>query len=165
MNIYTVRDNLKNTIAGKERMLAQYQSALACSYAGPTPPPGAEMACIATIQFLEINIDELKRVLQDVEQCVAKDIEMKYKHVVYQVEWVPVTQKLLNEQHPWLYQPMWIAMKGGVVVQGYYEWRQGRNPDRFITDLGDEWAFNADFVMPITKPTPPAIEAAHGIKE
>ena len=80
-------------------------------------------------------------------------------------EWLPVTQNLLNEQHPWLYQPMWIAMKGGVVVQGYYEWRQGRNPDRFITDLGDEWAFNADFVMPITKPTPPAIEAAHGIKE
>ena len=80
-------------------------------------------------------------------------------------EWVPVTEKLLNEQHPWLYQPMWIVMKGAVVVQGYYEWRQGRNPDRFITDLGDEWAFNADFVMPITKPTPPASEAAHGIKE
>ena len=74
-------------------------------------------------------------------------------------KWVPVTQSLLNEQHPWLYQSMWIAMKGEVVVQGYYEWRQGRNPDRFITDLGDEWAFNADFVMPITKPTPPAIEA------
>ena len=80
-------------------------------------------------------------------------------------EWVPVTQSLLNEQHPWLYQPMWIAMKGGVVVQGYYEWRQGRNPDRFITDLGDEWAFNADCVMPMVKPTPPTIEAAHGIKE
>jgi len=70
MNIYTVRDNLKNTIAGKEQMLAQYQSALLCSYAGPTPPPGAEMACIATIQFLEINIAELKRILQDVETCV-----------------------------------------------------------------------------------------------
>ena len=98
----------------------------------------------------------------------------KGKHTLYTTppqrkpltdEWVPVTQKLLNEQHPWLYQPMWIAMKGGVVVQGYYEWRQGRNPDRFITDLGDEWAFNADFVMPITKPAPPAIEAAHNIKE
>ena len=72
MNIETVRDNLRNTIAGKERMLAQYQSALACSYAGPTPPPGAEMACIATIQFLEVNIDELKRVLQDVEVCVTQ---------------------------------------------------------------------------------------------
>ncbi len=69
MNIQTVADNLRNTIAGKEMMLAQYRSALACSYAGPTPPVGAEMACIATIQFLEVNIDELKRILQDVEQC------------------------------------------------------------------------------------------------
>ena len=72
MNIQTVRDNLKNTIAGKEKMLAQYRSALATSYAGPTPPPGAEMACIAIIQFLEVNIDELKRILQDVEQCIEK---------------------------------------------------------------------------------------------
>lgn len=69
MNIQTVANNLRNTIAGKERMLAQYQSALACSYAGPTPPAGAEMACIAIIQFLEVNIDELRRILQDVEQC------------------------------------------------------------------------------------------------
>lgn len=79
MNIETVAQNLRATIAGKERMLAQYQSALACSYAGPTPPPGAEMACIATIQFLEINIDELKRVLGDVESCVEKDVEQSWR--------------------------------------------------------------------------------------
>jgi hypothetical protein len=79
MNIQTVAENLRNTIAGKEQMLAQYQSALACSYAGPTPPVGAEMACIATIQFLEINITELKRILQDVEQCVAKDVEQSWR--------------------------------------------------------------------------------------
>lgn len=72
MNIQTVAQNLRNTIAGKEKLLAQYQSALATSYAGPTPPPGAEMACIATIQFLEINIDELKRILADVEKCTEK---------------------------------------------------------------------------------------------
>lgn len=76
-------------------------------------------------------------------------------------EWIPVTQELLNAQHPWLYKPMWIAMKGGVVVQGYYEWRQGQKPDRFITDLGNEWALNADYVMPIVKPEPPA----QGIKD
>ena len=70
MNIQTVASNLRKTIAGKEKMLAQYQSALATSYAGPTPPPGAEMACIATIQFLEVNIDELKRILGDLEQCI-----------------------------------------------------------------------------------------------
>ena len=75
-------------------------------------------------------------------------------------DWVPVTQALLNAQHDWLYRPMWIALKSGVIAQGFYEWRQGGKPDRFITDLGDEWAFNADYVMPITKPIPPAGEGA-----
>lgn len=69
MNIQTVAENLRNTIAGKEKMLWQQRSALALSYLGPTPPAGAEMACVATIQFLEINIAELKRILQDVEAC------------------------------------------------------------------------------------------------
>jgi hypothetical protein len=72
MNIQTVAENLRNTIAGKEQMLAQQQSALALSYLGPTLPVGAEMACVAIIQFLEINIAELKRILQDVEQCIEK---------------------------------------------------------------------------------------------
>jgi hypothetical protein len=69
MNIQTVVTNLRNTIAGKEKMLWQQRSALALSYLGPTPPVGTEMAFVATIQFLEINIDELKRILQDIEQC------------------------------------------------------------------------------------------------
>ena len=79
--------------------------------------------------------------------------------------WEPVTQELLNQQHPWLYEPMWIAMKGGTVLQGIYEWRQGRNPDRFITDGGDDWAFDAAYVMPIVQPKPPTAKVAHGIKE
>jgi len=78
MSIYAVRDNLKNTIAGKEKMLAQQRSALALSYLGPTPPVGAEMACVATIQFLEINIDELKRILVDVEECCIEHNEMSW---------------------------------------------------------------------------------------
>lgn len=69
MNIYMIRDNLKNTIFGKEKMLAEQRSALALSHFGPTPAVGAEMACIATINFLEINIGELKRILADVESC------------------------------------------------------------------------------------------------
>ena len=77
MNIETVAENLRNTIKGKEQMLGQYRSALMLSYAGPTPPPGAEMACIATIQFLEINIDELQRILQDVEQCIPEPTNNK----------------------------------------------------------------------------------------
>jgi hypothetical protein len=78
MNIYTVRDNLKRTIAGKEAMLAQQQSALALSYLGPTPPVGAEIACVATIQFLEINIAELNRILADVEICCTQHNEMSW---------------------------------------------------------------------------------------
>ena len=69
MNIYTVRDNLKNTIAGKEDHLAdlRYQSTLMART--------EEIATKATIKFLEVNSDELRRILQDVESCVAKDVE------------------------------------------------------------------------------------------
>lgn len=75
--------------------------------------------------------------------------------------WVPVTQALLNEQHDWLYRPMWIARKDGTVLTGHYEWRQGRNPDRFYTEAGgDEWAFDATHVMPIVPPTAPKGPAA-----
>jgi hypothetical protein len=31
------------------------------------------MALRATIEFLEINIGELKRILEDVEQCIEKE--------------------------------------------------------------------------------------------
>jgi hypothetical protein len=75
-------------------------------------------------------------------------------------QWVPVTQALLNEQHPWLYETMWIAMKDGRVLTGHYEWRQGWNPDRFNTADGyDEWAFDASHVMPLMKPTHPDLKA------
>lgn len=70
--------------------------------------------------------------------------------------WVPVTEALLNAQEPWLYEPMWIALKGGRVVTGRYEWRQGRNPDRFYADgAGDYWAYDASHVAPFTAPASP----------
>lgn len=70
--------------------------------------------------------------------------------------WVPVTEALLNEQHPWLYKTMWIAMKDGRVLKGRYEWRQGRNPDRLYSDgPGDEWAYDASYVMPLQAPAHP----------
>lgn len=81
-------------------------------------------------------------------------------------QWVEVTETLLYAQHDWLYKPMWIAMPNGHVTTGYYEWRQGRNPNRFITDdLGDMHALQAAFVMPMTKPKAPICSFAHGIKE
>ena len=67
MNTQTVAENLQNTIAGKEAMLNGLKSTL------DVRDSGARMALIATREFLEINIDELKRILQDVEQCIEKE--------------------------------------------------------------------------------------------
>lgn len=58
MNLQTVANNLRNTIAGKEEMLANLK--------GRRIPPEV------SIHYLEINIDELRRILQDVEQCIEK---------------------------------------------------------------------------------------------
>lgn len=55
MNIQTVADNLRATIAGKEDLLTNLK--------GKRIPPEV------SIHYLEINIAELKRILQDVEQC------------------------------------------------------------------------------------------------
>jgi hypothetical protein len=63
MNLSTVANNLRATIAGKEQMLAHMNEN--CGYAST----GQVMAHNATVEFLKINIDELKRVLRDVEQC------------------------------------------------------------------------------------------------
>ena len=64
MNIQTVKTNLEKTIAGKEELLKHVRAKML--YEDVT---GNVMANRATHDFLEINIDELKRILQDVEQC------------------------------------------------------------------------------------------------
>ena len=68
MNLSTVITNLKNTIAGKERYLAECNKALNVQV--DPLDAGEKMAITATKEFLEINIGELKRILQDLEQCV-----------------------------------------------------------------------------------------------
>jgi hypothetical protein len=75
MNIQTVANNLKNTIAGKEKMLTQTQDTLSLYTSGVNKTADVEhlMALRATIEFLEINIGELKRILEDVEQCIEKE--------------------------------------------------------------------------------------------
>jgi hypothetical protein len=63
MNIQTVAQNLRNTIAGKEQLLTKWQEF--------HPVESSDRSHKATmVRMLEINIDELKRVLQDVEQCL-----------------------------------------------------------------------------------------------
>ena len=71
MNLQTVAQNLRNTIAGKEMLLDTYKN--------PSVNPYNKFAKDAMIDFLEININELKRILQDVESCVAKDVEQSWR--------------------------------------------------------------------------------------
>ena len=77
MNLQTVAQNLRNTIAGKEQALKEYNKVLNV-YIDPVDV-GERMAITATVEFLEINIAELKRILADVEQCVAKDVEQSWR--------------------------------------------------------------------------------------
>lgn len=69
MDIYTVRDNLKNTIAGKEAYLTRLQESNTREM-----NTGAAMAVEATRAMLDINIDELKKILADVEICCEKAV-------------------------------------------------------------------------------------------
>ena len=85
MNIYTVRDNLKNTIAGKEKLLANYKGMLV-ALKKTKAPSGSEqhnhdhkIAYKVGCNMLEINIDELKRILADVEKCCEKDTEQSWE--------------------------------------------------------------------------------------
>lgn len=68
MNIYTVRDNLKNTIAGKEDLLAIFSKPENSAHLTDIEKYGRE----AVNAFLKVNIDELKRILADVEKCSEK---------------------------------------------------------------------------------------------
>ena len=72
MNIHTVATNLRNTIAGKEQMMAEM---LQKQY---TLPQVEARALSVTMEFLEINIDELKRILADVEQCSQQATEASW---------------------------------------------------------------------------------------
>jgi hypothetical protein len=68
MNIQTVADNLRNTIKGKEDMLYSVQRER--TMVGLRD--GEDIALKTIAQFLTININELERILQDVEQCIEK---------------------------------------------------------------------------------------------
>jgi hypothetical protein len=66
MNIHTVASNLRNTIAGKEALLEEYKKASLIAVRNDTPD---RVTIAAMAGFLSTNIDELRRILQDVEQC------------------------------------------------------------------------------------------------
>ena len=66
MNIQTVASNLRVTIAGKEALLEEYKKASLIAVRNDTPD---RVTIGAMAGFLSVNIDELRRILQDVEQC------------------------------------------------------------------------------------------------
>ena len=72
MNIQTVASNLRVTIAGKEQALAEYNKVLNI-YIDPVADE-ERMAITATVEFLKIKIDELRRILNDVEQCIEEKV-------------------------------------------------------------------------------------------
>jgi hypothetical protein len=66
MNIHTVAKNLRNTIKGKEQLLAELEM--------DKTAPGWAVA-----QMVAINIDELKRILVDVDVCCEQHTEMGWQ--------------------------------------------------------------------------------------
>ena len=64
MNIQTVALNLRNTIAGKEILLKEL-------YKNRLYPQSDDVRRQSNdlLGYVEANIDELKRILKDVEQC------------------------------------------------------------------------------------------------
>jgi hypothetical protein len=63
MHSQTVAENLRNTIAGKEQYLVAVINGLQSA-------KGVDRVVLKTTKaMLELDINELKRILQDVEQC------------------------------------------------------------------------------------------------
>ena len=81
MNIQTVRDNLRNTIAGKEKMLKDMKFQRAFGDGSWQGDMAKQAAYFATQEFLEVNIDELKRILKDVEACCDQATEQSWMGV------------------------------------------------------------------------------------
>ena len=74
MNIQTVAQNLRNTIAGKEIHLAYVQKQINRQMQNLKEEDRTEQyANFVTKELLKDNIDELRRILQDVEQCIEKE--------------------------------------------------------------------------------------------
>ena len=67
MNIETVAENLRNTIAGKELLVAHYRKVAA------NQGNALDNINTAFAGFVQHNIDELRRILKDVEQCIGAE--------------------------------------------------------------------------------------------
>jgi hypothetical protein len=72
MNISTVAENLRNTIAGKEKFLEELKlKANRLSWDQYRGGALGYAVAESTVKYLELNLEELKKILADVEKCVA----------------------------------------------------------------------------------------------
>ena len=75
MDIYTVRDNLINTIRGKEELLAHYREA-------QSKATGAQdIVTYSVMRFLEVNLEELYGILNDVQVCCKTATDQSWQGV------------------------------------------------------------------------------------
>jgi hypothetical protein len=70
MNIQTVKTNLEKTIASKEKMLIKNELRLK----EVKMDVFDRVVCESVTRMLRLNIDELRRILQDVEQCIEETV-------------------------------------------------------------------------------------------
>lgn len=73
MNIYTVRDSLKQTIAGKQELLESWKTRTDQEW------EQTGVTYSAMRKMVEINIGELQRILADVEICCKQYSEMGWQ--------------------------------------------------------------------------------------
>lgn len=66
MKIQTIIENLRNTIAGKEKYLTEWKNVDVVDTAD-------RIHRATIVGMLELNIEELKRILADVELCYTSD--------------------------------------------------------------------------------------------
>lgn len=81
MNLQTVITNLRNTIAGKEKYLAEMKTKSARLSWEQNSLGGSMGYRMAedVVKYLEVNLKELRRILQDVESCVTQDVEQSWR--------------------------------------------------------------------------------------
>ncbi len=79
MHIAQVCENLRTTIAGKEQMLALYKEKLDVGNYFKKEIKVNQTAEKTTVKFLEININELKCILKDLEKCMPIQQSNPYK--------------------------------------------------------------------------------------
>jgi hypothetical protein len=77
MNIHIVAANLRNTIEGKERHLEGLRQCIRDLDALDCQDDSWFRATV-TVEFLQINVDELKKILADVEECCRQATEASW---------------------------------------------------------------------------------------